>query len=99
MRAAARERLERFGIAGRDIDAVLKAGKAKRLLPLRAPANGVVTALNVREGARVTPDTAIVDIAAQDRLWLEARVFPAQLPLLGAAPEGEFSLPGAPGQT
>lgn len=99
MRPAARERLERFGIAKRDIDAVLKGGEARRLLPLRAPASGVVTALNVREGARVTADTAIVDIAAQDKLWLEARVFPAQLPLLGAAPRGSFSLPGAPEQT
>lgn len=93
----ARERLRRFGIADRDIDAVLRAGAATRRLPLRAPVGGVVTALEVREGSRIGPETLIVDIASRDAVWIEARLFPAQRLHLGQHFSAHFRLPGAPG--
>ena len=94
----ARERLRRFGIADRDIDAVRRAGKAARRLPLRAPIGGVVTELGVREGSSVTPETLIVDVAGRNAVWIEAQLFPAQRLLLGNSFSAHFTLPGAPGQ-
>lgn len=93
----ARERLRRFGIADRDIDAVLRAGAAARRLPLRAPVGGVVTALDVREGSRIGPETLIVDIASRDAVWIEAQLFPVQRLHLGRRFSAHFRLPGAPG--
>lgn len=92
----ARERLRRFGIADADIDAVRRAGKAARRLPLRAPVSGVVTELGVREGSRVTPDTLIIDVAGRNAVWIEAQLFPAQRRLLGRSFTAHFNLPGAP---
>lgn len=92
--AGARERLRRFGIAERDIEAVRVAGVSSRRLPLRAPVGGIVTAIEVREGSRVGMDDVLVAIAVRSGLRVEAQVFPAQHARLGDTVEARFSLPG-----
>ena len=94
----AAERLRRFGIADGDIQAVRRAGKASRRLPIRATVGGVVTELGVREGSSVTPDTIIIDLSARNAVWIEAQLFPAQRLGLGNAMRARFTLPGLPGR-
>lgn len=94
----ATERLRRFGIADVDIQAIRRAGKASRRLPLRAPVSGVVTELGVREGSRVSTDTLIADISGRSAVWIEASLFPAQKILLGGRYRARFTLPGWPGR-
>ncbi len=94
--AGAAERLRRLGIADIDIQAVRRSGKARRRLPVRAPASGVVTELGVRQGSRGSPDTLIADVSARSAVWVEAQVFPAQKLLLGDEVEATFTLPGVP---
>ena len=65
MAAAASERLRRFGIADSDIQAIRRAGKSSRRLPVRAPVSGVITEIGVREGSSVTPDTLIADFSSR----------------------------------
>lgn len=93
---AARERLRRYGIAEADIAAVRAAGVSSRALPLRAPAAGIVTAVEVREGSRVGMDDVIVAMSTQAGLRVEAHLFPAQRPWLGADIEAHFTQPGVP---
>ena len=90
----ATERLRRFGIADSDIQAIRRAGKASRRLPLRAPVSGVVTELGVREGSSISPETLIVDLSARSAVWIEAQLFPAQLIRLGNGYSARFTLPG-----
>ena len=92
----ATERLRRFGIADRDIQAIRRAGKTSRRLPLRAPVSGVVTELGVREGSSISPETLIVDLSARSAVWIEAQLFPAQLASLGNSYSARFTLPGMP---
>ncbi len=94
----AAERLRRFGIADVDIQAVRRAGKASRRLPIRATVGGVVTELGVREGSSVTPDTIIIDLSARSAVWIEAQLFPAQRLSLGNTLRARFTLPGFPGR-
>ncbi len=94
----AAERLRRYGIADVDIQAVRRAGKASRRLPLRATVGGVVTELGVREGSSVTPDTMILDLSGGKAVWIEAQLFPAQKISLGNSMRARFSLPGLPGR-
>ncbi len=96
--AAAAERLRRFGIADRDIEAVRRTGQVSRRLPLRAPVSGVVTELGVREGSTVSPDTLLADFSARDAVWVEAQLFPAQLAELGTTLTARFTLPGVSGR-
>ncbi len=93
---AASERLRRYGIAERDIEAVRVNGKSSRRMPLRAPASGVITAIGVREGSSVGRDDVIMELAASAGRRVEAQLFPAQRLLLGPAPDAHFSLPGMP---
>lgn len=92
----AAERLRRLGIADVDIQAIRRAGKSARHLPLRAPVSGVVTELGVREGSSVTPDTLIVDLSSRNAVWIEAQLFPAQQLSLGETLSARFVLPGMP---
>ena len=94
--AAATERLRRLGISDGDIQAVRRAGKASRRLPLRSPASGVVTELGVREGSSVSADTLIIDLSARSAVWIEAQLFPAQKLQLGSGYSARFTLPGVP---
>lgn len=95
----ATERLRRFGIADIDIQAIRRAGKASRRLPLRAPVSGVVTELGVREGSSVSPDSLIADFSGRSAVWIEAQLFPAQKVLLGEHYTARFTLPGMPGRS
>lgn len=94
----ATERLRRFGIADVDIQAVRRAGKASRRLPLRSPVSGVVTEIGVREGSSVSPDTVIADFSGRSAVWIEAQLFPAQKVLLGDRYTARFTMPGLPGR-
>lgn len=94
----ATERLRRFGIADGDIQAIRRAGKASRRLPLRSPVSGVVTELGVREGSSVTPETVIADFSASRAVWIEAQLFPAQRLSLGRTMAARFTLPGVSGR-
>ena len=96
--AGATERLRRFGISDIDIQAVRRAGKASRRLPLRAPVTGVVTELGVREGSSVSVDTLVIDLSARSAVWVEAQLFPAQKLQLGDSTSARFTLPGWPGK-
>jgi len=98
MAAAASERLRRFGIADSDIQAIRRAGKSSRRLPLRAPVSGIVTELGVREGSSVSPDSLIADFSSRNAAWIEASVFPAQRVMLGEPLSARFTVPGAPGR-
>lgn len=95
---SATERLRRFGIADSDIRAIRRAGKSSRRLPLRAPVDGIVTELGVREGSSVSPDSLIADFSSRNAVWIEAQLFPAQRVMLGEPLSARFTVPGAPGR-
>ncbi|MBK6728562.1 MAG: efflux RND transporter periplasmic adaptor subunit [Xanthomonadales bacterium] len=92
--APAAERLRRYGIAERDIDAVRAAGTSQRRLPLRAPASGTITSIGVREGSSFDAADVLVEIAGRGGVRVEAQLFPAQRPLLGTPVEADFTQPG-----
>lgn len=91
---SAAERLRRFGIAERDIEAVRKSGASSRTLPLRAPVAGTVTAIDMREGSRIGMADVLVEISSRGGVRVEAQLFPAQRPLLGDSIEAHFTQPG-----
>lgn len=96
--ASASERLRRFGIADSDIQAIRRAGKSSRRLPLRAPVAGIVTELGVREGSSVSPDSMIADFSSRSAAWIEAQLFPAQRVMLGEPLSARFTVPGMAGR-
>jgi Cu(I)/Ag(I) efflux system membrane fusion protein len=91
--AGAAARLRRLGLAAADIERIREGGRAR--IPLRAPVSGVIRAIEVREGARVSAESVLFDIDGLDGRWIEARLPLAQAIALGEVASARLRLPGS----
>ena len=80
---AAGERLRRLGVDEDFIDALSERGRSLQRVPVRAPADGVVTLLDVRHGMYVEPSTIALEITDLSEVWVSVSVFPEELERLG----------------
>ena len=76
--AASRERLLALGITVDQVRRIADTRRALQLSQVYAPQDGVVTALNVREGMYVKPANEVMTLADLSRVWLLAEVFEGQ---------------------
>jgi Cu(I)/Ag(I) efflux system membrane fusion protein len=81
---AAAERLRRLGVDEGFIDALSERGRSLQRVPVRAPADGVVTQLDVRHGMYVEPSTIALEITDLSEVWVSVAVFPEELERLGS---------------
>ena len=99
--AAAKQRLQLWGLSDTQIEQVLRTGEPIRSVTVPAPATGFVTARNAFLNQKVTPDTELYTIADLSRVWILADVYEADaaavhvgqaarvdVPSLGGAPLG-----------
>jgi Cu(I)/Ag(I) efflux system membrane fusion protein len=78
--AAARRRLELWGVPADEIRELEKSKKARETLTLRSPISGRVLERNVLEGARVEPEMELYRIADLSVVWLQAKIYEYELP-------------------
>lgn len=71
---AARQRMRLAGMTDDQVASVRSTGKVHARLAIRAPANGVVTELGVREGMTITAGTPLFKINGLDTVWVNAEV-------------------------
>lgn len=71
---AARQRMRALSIPDGLIAQAERTGQAQRNFTLVSPVPGVVTELNVREGAMVTPGQTIAKVAGLNKVWLVAEI-------------------------
>jgi Cu(I)/Ag(I) efflux system membrane fusion protein len=88
---ASRDRLRALGIGAGE------GGKGR--VPFYAPISGVVTALEVQEGAMVTPAMPVMTITELGSLWIIAEVPESQSGALKAGTPVEIRFPSLPGET
>jgi Cu(I)/Ag(I) efflux system membrane fusion protein len=67
---ASRARMRALSIPDGVIASLDRTGKAQTHIVLTSPETGVVSELNVRDGAQVLPGQTIVKVAGLSRLWL-----------------------------
>ena len=77
--AAARQRLELWGLTETQIDRVLETGQPIRIIALPAPASGYVMVRNAFPNQKVTPDSDLYTIADLSRVWVMADVYEADV--------------------
>ncbi|HEY8587016.1 MAG TPA: efflux RND transporter periplasmic adaptor subunit [Rhodanobacter sp.] len=70
LRGAARQRLEVLGLSAADIRSA-RSGRGSAIT-LHAPQTGMITALEVREGQRVSAGQALMTVNGLDSVWIEA---------------------------
>lgn len=98
LRRGARLRLKALGVAEAGIRQLETTRRAKRLIPVYAPAQGVVTAFNVRPGAYLEPATEAVTLADLSSVWVQVEVFAQQAASLRVGQDAEVRSAHAPGK-
>jgi Cu(I)/Ag(I) efflux system membrane fusion protein len=68
--AASRERMRALSIPDAVVANLERTGRAQTHVTLSAPATGVITELNVRDGAMVAPGQTLAKVAGLSTLWL-----------------------------
>ena len=96
---ASRDRLRALGLDAGTVARVAKSGRAAGRVPFHAPIAGVVTELEAREGAMLSPDMVAMTITELGSLWVIAEVPEAQAGWLQAGTHAMVRFPSLPGET
>jgi Cu(I)/Ag(I) efflux system membrane fusion protein len=94
---AAAARLRLWGIDEADVAAIARRGTPEEYLPVRAPVAGFVVEKEIVAGSPVEMGQRVYRIAPLDRVWIEAEVFEAEVPLVEPGMPAEVTLPYLPG--
>ncbi len=72
------KKLQSLHISENQIQQLKTTKKVNQFIDIISPQDGVVTALNVREGMRITPDTEMMSLVDLSSVWIIAQVFEDQ---------------------
>jgi Cu(I)/Ag(I) efflux system membrane fusion protein len=95
---AARERLRLFGMDPVDLARLERERRRIDAVPFRAPVSGYVVEKDVARGGAVAAGQRLLRLAPLDRVWLEADLYEAELPLVRPGQPVRVSLAYRPGQ-
>ena len=96
--AASRDRLRALGLGG-TVAQIGKTGRTTGRVPFHAPISGVVTELEAREGAMLSPDMIAMTITELGSLWVMAEVPESQAGWVRPGTHAMVRFPSLPGET
>lgn len=96
---ASAERLLSLGLTESQIENLRTTRKAVQYVATYAPQTGIVSALNVRHGMYVKPETEVMSLASMDSIWIQAEVFERQSTWVEVGQAAEARLPSMPGRS
>lgn len=96
---AGSNKLLTLGVSQSQISQLKKTRKAKDLIQIYAPRDGIVSKLNIREGKFVKPDIEMMTIEDLSQIWVIAEVFERQAGWVKAGQPAIATLPYLPGKT
>ncbi|UGA56623.1 efflux RND transporter periplasmic adaptor subunit [Vibrio sp. VB16] len=96
--SGATDRLTALGIDKPQVKQILKAGRASQNVAIKAPENGVIASLKVREGGYVSPAQTIISAGPLDEVWADVEVFERQSHWVKIGSEAEMTLSSFPGK-
>ena len=91
-----RERLLRLGMDQSQIDALIARGQSSQTIEIKAPNQGVITALNLQQGSYLTPSQTALSAAALDPIWVNVDVFESQIPWLSIGMPAQMAMDAWP---
>ncbi|CAE6947702.1 Belongs to the membrane fusion protein (MFP) (TC 8.A.1) family [Vibrio sp. B1FLJ16] len=95
----ATERLVTLGVDRSQIDAIKKRGKASQTIEIKAPEDGIIASLNVREGGYLSPAQAVISAGPLENVWVDAEVFERQAHWMKADSDATMTLDAIPGKS
>ncbi|KDM93489.1 efflux RND transporter periplasmic adaptor subunit [Photobacterium galatheae] len=93
------ERLVSLGVDKAQIRAITRSGKAVQTVKIKAPADGVIATLNVREGAYLSPAQAVISAGPLNTVWVDAEVFERQAHWIRQGSQASMRLDAIPGKS
>lgn len=96
--AASGERLRALDFSRAQINQLRKSRKIQRLVQIRAPQDGVVSSMNVRDGMYITQKKSTFTLADLSSVWLLADVFEDQAQAVKVGQDARMSLSYSPGK-
>lgn len=98
LKTAALEKLRALEIDDAQITELRRSGRIKRLIQVRAPQDGIVTDLSVREGMYVKPAVTLMTLADLSSVWVQVDVFETQTSFVREGQTATMTLPYWPGR-
>ncbi|GJL90916.1 efflux RND transporter periplasmic adaptor subunit [Hyphococcus sp.] len=95
---AATERLSALGMTADQIIELKRTRTVKRRIGVRAPQDGVVMALGIREGMFVKPSDMTMQLADFASVWIIADVFESEVSWVESGQTATMTLPAFPGE-
>ncbi|WP_434567593.1 efflux RND transporter periplasmic adaptor subunit [Vibrio chagasii] len=92
------ERLVTLGVDKAQIRSITRQGKASQTIEIKAPADGVIASLNIREGGYLSPAQAVISAGPLDEVWVDAEVFERQAHWISSGSNAEMTLDAIPGK-
>ncbi len=96
---ASRSRLLNWDIPQKAIEDLEKRGKVTKIMTLVAPANGVITHINAREGAFIKAGADLYRIADLSTVWVDASIYEYEIPWIKLNMPAKMELSYLPGKT
>ena len=95
---ASRDRLRAVGLDAGTASRLAKSGRAAGKVAFHAPIAGVITELEAREGAMLTPEMSAMTITELGSLWVVAEVPESQSSWVRQGTRAEVRFPSQPGE-
>ncbi|WP_375748284.1 efflux RND transporter periplasmic adaptor subunit [Vibrio sp. HN007] len=95
----ARERLIALGLDKSQINQIAKRGRASQNVAIKAPADGVIAQLNIREGGYISPAQTVISAGPLDEVWIDVEVFERQSHWVGVGNNATMVLSAFPGRS
>ncbi|MEZ8885425.1 efflux RND transporter periplasmic adaptor subunit [Vibrio sp. 10N.222.54.F6] len=92
------ERLITLGVDKTQIRAITRQGKASQTIEIKAPADGVIASLNIREGGYLSPAQAVISAGPLGEVWVDAEVFERQAHWISSGSNAVMTLDAIPGK-
>lgn len=96
--SAARQRLERWGMAPAQIDALARRGTPSSEVPILSPITGVVIAKDVVAGSAIAAGARVLQLADLSEVWLEAAVYQDEVGEVATGMPVVVAIEGFPGK-
>lgn len=97
MISGAKERLISLGVDQQQINQIVRRGKASQTIEIKAPADGVIATLNIREGGYLSPAQAVISAGPLEEVWVDAEVFERQAHWISQGTAASMTLDAVPG--
>jgi RND family efflux transporter MFP subunit len=95
--AAAERKLRLYGVAADEVARLMRLERPPRTVTFRSPIRGHLVSKKVVEGSAVEAGARVMRIVDHSQLWLDARVFEQDLPLVRIGQHVRATLTALPG--